>query len=111
MRCLLPRRRLVHPSGPNNMLADIGLDGLGIDDVSFPRAQKLDAYTRLLGSPSRTESPGAPAPAGHRNNQIHFFDNLGIYLNEHHATRLIQGVTFAVDCEHVVFPTEHPFAG
>ena len=59
------------------MLAEISLDGLGIDDVSFPRARKLAAYTHLLGSPSRTESPGAPAPAGHRNNQIHFFDNSG----------------------------------
>ncbi len=63
---------------------------------SFCDAEPAKVFHELLGHPDRLEEAGQPAPFGHRNNQIHFYDDLGMYLNEHHYTILIQGVTFVL---------------
>ena len=54
---------------------------------------------------------GPPAPAGHRNNQVHVFDADGIYLSEHHASRLIESVNFIFDAADSPFPIESAFRG
>jgi hypothetical protein len=51
----------------------------------------LEMYT-VLGKPSRIDAGETPAPVGHRNNQIHVFDELGVTFNEHHYTRLVQEI-------------------
>ena len=56
----------------------------------------------LLGAPSRIVEPAQRAPAGHRNNQIHIYDALGIICHEHHYTRLVEGIAF------VFWPDEAP---
>ncbi len=44
----------------------------------------------MLGQPQRVAPAGPPAPVGHRNNHVHFYDHLGITLSEHHYTYQIQ---------------------
>ena len=55
-------------------------------------AKPVDFFHQLMGLPSRVLAAGAPAPAGHRNNQIHCYDDLGITLNEHHYTYQIHSI-------------------
>jgi hypothetical protein len=50
-------------------------------------------YCEVLGRPSRIDA-GEPAPIGFRNNQVWYFDDIGVYLMEHHATRLITSIGF-----------------
>lgn len=57
--------------------------------VTAPSVAKLQA---VLGKPSRIDAGANPAPAGHRNNQIHVYDELGITFIEHHRTQLVQNV-------------------
>lgn len=54
---------------------------------------------RLLGEPTTISAGRTPAPAGHRNNQIHLWHNRGLYSIEHHARRLLQGVGFVFNNE------------
>lgn len=93
------------------MRIELSLAGLSIDGVTFDRGLPLESYSLVIGPPSRTISPGPPAPCGHRNNQIHFYDEIGIYLNEHHATFLIKEVNVLLAPEHTRFPTKEPFLG
>ena len=79
-------------------------DGLAINGYLFDKKLPLERYSEILGEPSRTIAAGPPAPAGHRNNQVHVFDSDGIYLTAHHASRLIESVNFVFD------PTESPFS-
>lgn len=71
----------------------------------------LDHYRTVLGPPSRTIEAGGPAPVGHRNNQVHLFDDAGIYLTEHHASRLVESVNFVLDVSESLFPLEEAFSG
>jgi hypothetical protein len=92
-------------------VSDVSLDGIVFDGSRFTYGVPLTEYVAILGSPSRSESPGQPAPYGHRNNVIHFFDNLGLLLYEHHATYLIQGITFLLDPANFPFPTSNAYSG
>jgi hypothetical protein len=58
----------------------------------------------MLGSPSRVVAAGPPAPAGHRNNHIHIYDDLGIRLNEHHYTFRLQEIACSFECEEPLYP-------
>lgn len=75
------------------------INGLAIEAAVSPRR-----LWEVLGEPSRIVDPATPAPFGHRNNQIHVYDRLGLYFNEHHFTRLAQGLTF------VLWPEEHRYS-
>jgi hypothetical protein len=84
-------------------VATVTLDALVLNGTTFVREQPLNAFIAVLGQPTRVIDPKPPAPLGHRNNQIHMYDDLGLYLTENHATRLIGQVAF------VLWPEESPF--
>jgi hypothetical protein len=94
---------MIEQSLATPMCVSIGSEGLTINGRIFDRKLTLEHYLEALGSPSRTVEAGPPAPFGHRNNQVHVFDSLGIYLTEHHATQLVESVNFIYE------PTESPF--
>jgi hypothetical protein len=83
--------------------ASVSFDGLWLAGKRFAVPATLDQYVEVLGTPSKTIEAGPPAPWGHRNHQIHIFDDLGLYLNEHHVTALIGEVAFVLE------PTGEPF--
>ncbi|MDZ4821100.1 MAG: hypothetical protein SGJ20_19215 [Planctomycetota bacterium] len=84
-----------------------------VDDFRITTAPTVAAMHQRFGTPSRIDTGETPAPAGHRNNQIHVYDELGITLNEHHHTRLLQLVTcwFATDDPHYRFTPHSNFTG
>ena len=83
--------------------ANIDLDGIAINGLTIREAVSIDVLFQVLGTPSRVDSGPTPAPAGHRNNQIHVYDTDGVYFNEHHFTRLAQGISF------VLWPEGHDY--
>lgn len=87
------------------------LDSVHINGVAFVRPVLVDEFAKVLGEPSRVIGAGGPPPAGHRNNQIHLYDSLGLFLNEHHLTCLIQGVNVVFAPAQVPFPTQQVFQG
>lgn len=84
-------------------------DGLTINGHVFNKKLPLECYRGALGLPSHTIDAGPPAPAGYRNNQVHVFDSAGIYLTEHHASRLIESVNFVFDPADSPFPIAEAF--
>lgn len=84
--------------------ARASLDALVLNGVTIVEAIAPATIHDLLGNPSRIVAAGPPAPYGHRNNHIHVYDSLGIYFNEHHHTRLLEGMSF------VYWPEEEGFA-
>jgi hypothetical protein len=86
-------------------------DGLMINGQVFDKKLPLERYEDVLGPPTRTIDAGPPAPVGHRNNRVHVFDSEGIYLTEHHASRLIESVNFVFDPAESPFPIERAFGG
>jgi hypothetical protein len=83
--------------------ADASLDGLRLNGRLFQSPVQPTEYAAVLESPPRVVEPSPPAPYGHRNNQIHLFDELGLYLIEHHATRLVDAVVFVLWLEESAF--------
>jgi hypothetical protein len=79
---------------------ELRLDGVIISGHPIPEAVQPSWLHAVLGIPDRVVDPAPPAPAGHRNNQIHVYDDLGLYFHEHHWTRL------AVDLVFVLWPEE-----
>lgn len=86
-------------------------DGLTINGDLINAGVPLEQYEQILGLPSRAVEAGPPAPVGHRNNLVHIFDSKGIYLIEHHASRLIGEVTFIFDAAESPFPISGSFRG
>jgi hypothetical protein len=95
----------------NLIVAVAAADGLSINQQLFVGKLPLERYQDVLGLPSRTIDAGPPAPYGHQNNQVHVFDSEGIYLTEHHASRLIESVNFILDPADSPFPIERAFDG
>jgi hypothetical protein len=91
--------------------ASITLEGLYLNGIEFSTPMPVANYVAAIGTSTRIIDAGAPAPVGHRNNQIHLYDGIGIYLNEHHATGLIQALTFILWLEEATFPTRQTFDG
>lgn len=85
--------------------------GLTISGYVFNKKLPVHSYQCVLGLPSRTIDAGPPAPAGYRNNQVHVFDTDGMYLTEHHASKLIESVNFVFDPAESPFPIEGAFCG
>jgi len=71
----------------------------------------LELYKRIIGAPSRSEMPGSPPPFGHRNNVVHFYDDFGLLLREHHSTCLIQGMEFLFEPTRWHFTTTSQYSG
>jgi hypothetical protein len=99
------------PVTANRVVAVATADGLSINGQLFDNKLPLERYQDVLGPPSRTIDAGPPAPYGHRNNKVHVFDSEGIYLTEHHASRLIESVNFVLDPADSPFPAEKAFDG
>jgi len=77
----------------------------------FKLARAAAEYRVALGVADRVEEPSPPAPYGHRNDQIHLFDEFGLYLIEHHATRLVGSVVFVLWLEESPFKPAREFTG
>ena len=86
-------------------------DGLRLHGAVLVDALPIAAAHELFGPPDRIEAAGTPAPHGHRNNQRHFYDTLGLCLLEHHFTRLVTNVTFVFWPEEAVEACSSPFTG
>jgi hypothetical protein len=86
-------------------------DGLELNGQHFRTRLPLKVYQHALGLPTETLDAGAPAPFGHRNNQVQIFGSTGIYLTEHHASRLIESVNFIFDPAESPFPISRSFGG
>jgi len=93
------------------LTSEVTFDAVVMNGVRCSRGELLESYERIIGSPSRSEMPGPPPPFGHRNNVIHFYDDFGLLLREHHSTRLIEGVEFLFEPERWHFPTTSPYSG
>jgi hypothetical protein len=91
------------------LISEINLGGVVFNDVKFNCPVRLGDYERVLGPPARSESPGPPAPSGHRNNVIHFYDHLGLLLREHHSSCLIDGIEILLEPSRWFFPTTSPY--
>ena len=83
---------------------EIRLDGIVISGHPIPAAVQPSWLHEMLGIPDRIVDPAPPAPVDHRNNQIHVYDDLGLYFHEHHWTRLAQDLVF------VFWPEEERYA-
>jgi hypothetical protein len=94
-----------------SVTADVSLDGLRLNGELFQSPVQPADYAAVLGVPGRVEEPSTLAPYGHRNNQIHLFDEFGVYLIEHHASRLIDAVVFVLWLEESPFKPAREFAG
>ena len=79
--------------------AQIGLDGVVLNGYPISEAIPPHRLHEVLGPPDRIVDPAPPAPFGHRNNQIHVYDSLGLYFNEHHSTRLTEDLVFVLWAE------------
>ncbi len=82
-----------------------------IGQTPIHAAGPVGTFHSLLGEPTRIIPAGPPAPFGHRNNHIHFYDHLGLRLNEHHYTHQIQAVTAVLNTVDSIHPTRLPFSG
>ena len=85
---------------------EIQPDGIIINGRPIPEVVHPPWLHEILGIPDRIDDSASPAPVGHRNNQIHVYDDLGLYFHEHHWTRLAEDLVF------VFWPEEqcHRFA-
>jgi hypothetical protein len=94
-----------------SVIADVSLDGLLFNGRLFESPVLPSEYAAVLESRVRVVEPSPPAPYGHRNNQIHLFDEFGLYLVEHHATRLVNAVVFVLWLEESVFKPAREYSG
>jgi hypothetical protein len=91
--------------------ADVSLDGLLLNNRLFRSPVSPTEYAIALGSTFRVVEPTPPAPYGHRNNQIHLFDDLGLYLIEHHKTQLVDAVVFVLWLDEAAFKPKNEYTG
>lgn len=82
-----------------------------MNSVLIKSKVELYHFRPILGCPSRTIEAGGPAPAGYRSNLVHLFDDIGVYLTEHHATCLIESINFVFETSESIFAIAQPFAG
>jgi hypothetical protein len=94
-----------------SVTADMSLDGLLLNGRLFQSPARPAEYSVVLETSARVVEPTLPAPFGHRNNQIHLFDELGLYLIEHHKTGLIDSVVFVLRQEEATFEPLNEYSG
>jgi hypothetical protein len=94
-----------------SVTAEVSLDGLLLNGRLFQSPALPSEYSAALESAARVVEPAPSAPFGHRNNHIHLFDGLGLYLIEHHATRLVDSVVFVLWLEESAFKPAREYSG
>ena len=85
-------------------------DRICIDDAVFVAPCGAERFQAVLGTPSRVDA-GKPAPVGFRNNQVWFFDDLGVFLLEHHKSAEINCIGIVLDAESAYRKPRSPFTG
>ncbi|MGF1465880.1 MAG: hypothetical protein ACFCGT_07075 [Sandaracinaceae bacterium] len=76
------------------------------------RAGPVADFYAMLGPASRVLSAGGRPPIGHRNTQIHVYDELGATLMEHHYTHQVHCVGAVLNRgDDAIHSTARPFAG
>ncbi|HMP04551.1 MAG TPA: hypothetical protein PKC45_18845 [Gemmatales bacterium] len=90
---------------------EVTLDAVVINGTAFRAGERLEKYEQLLGPPSRSWDGPQPAPYGHRNNILHYYDEAGLLLREHHATCLISSIDIVLEPARWYFPTRFAYAG
>src|SRR5690606_9484676 len=100
------------PVQTTSFAVSIEHDGASVNDTPIDRAGPASQYHAVFGTPDRIiDGSSTPAPFGHRNNQFHYYDTLGVTLNEHHYTHQIQAINFVFDTDLADHPTMSPFIG
>ena len=86
---------------------------IAIHGVEIMSAPRMGTIYEALGKPSRLHVPTPAPPPGHRNNQIHVYDALGIRVNEHHFTFRAHELGLTFDCKDspFAFTPREPFRG
>jgi hypothetical protein len=89
------------------------LPAVDVNSFRIIKAPSVAEMHAVLGKPSRIDSGEKPAPVGHRNNQIHIYDELGITFQEHHFTKLVLCVQcwFQTNDPEYRFTPQHDFTG
>ena len=93
------------------LISSISLESVVFNGIAFTHGVPLADYTSVLDKPSRSELAGPAAPYGHRNGLLHFYDDYGLLLREHHATSVIHGIDFILDPLSFRFPTLKGYSG
>lgn len=93
------------------LISKVTLDSVVLNGLEVTHGVPLSVYEHTIGAPTRCVMPGPPPPYGHRNNVIHFYDDLGLLLREHHASHLIEGISILLDISRPMFPTTAPYTG
>ena len=93
------------------MKIEVTLNHLRIDGHVYAQGLDRSHYLEDLGSPDRDVELGPPAPYGHRNNRAIFYDSFGLFLTEHHFSRLIDSVGIVLDSEHAYRKPLRAFSG
>lgn len=101
------------PQSPSSSFQfDVSADSVHVNQQRLNAAGPPAMFHAIFGIPSRIEERAkADAPAGNRNNQTHYYDQLGITLNEHHYTHQIQEINLVFDPAHSHHPTKTAFQG
>ncbi len=90
----------------------VHLSGASINGKPIGTSGPASQFHALLGIPDRIiDASEVPAPPGHRNNQFHYYDSLGVTLNEHHYTHQIEAINFVFDTGLSYHPTKQAFRG
>jgi hypothetical protein len=93
------------------IFAEISLEGVSLNGRMFHSPVHPSEYSQILNSPVRIADPSSPAPYGHRNNQIHIFDDFGLYMIEHHQTCLVDSIVFVLLGDEAAFKPAREFSG
>ena len=89
----------------------ISATGATLNAIPLAKSTPVATFHAWLGPPTRIVSAGGPAPVGHRNNHIHYYDHLGLTLNEHHFTHQIEELTLTLNVQEASLPAERCFSG
>lgn len=92
-------------------VAFVDIDALVISEHRVEGEISVETMQEIMGGPARVTEPSPPAPYGHRNNQIHVYDDAGVYWNEHHATPRVREITFVFDLTSAPFVPASCFDG
>jgi hypothetical protein len=98
----------VHTQVPS-IVVYTGRPRVDVNGFSIEAACTVHELYAVLGKPTRIDTGETPAPYGHRNNELHVYDGLGVRLNEHHYTRLVQEICCSFETQEPLFrftPTE-----